>query len=55
VPIPGGTQIEHLDDNLPAANLIPTSDDLCEINDAFATIEVKGPPLSAALDAAIDR
>ncbi|KVM65279.1 aldehyde oxidase [Burkholderia gladioli] len=55
VPIPGGTKIEHLDDNLPAADLVLTSDDLREIDNAFATIDIKGAPLSAALDAAIDR
>jgi aryl-alcohol dehydrogenase-like predicted oxidoreductase len=55
VPIPGGTKIEHLDDNLLAADLVLTSDDLHEIDNAFATIDIKGAPLSAALDAAIDR
>ncbi|KVQ68258.1 aldo/keto reductase [Burkholderia territorii] len=55
VPIPGGTKIEHLDDNLPAADLVLTPDDLREIDNAFATIEIQGAPLSAALDAAIDR
>ncbi|KWA31598.1 aldehyde oxidase [Burkholderia multivorans] len=55
VPIPGGTKIEHLDDNLPAADLVLTTDDLREIDNAFATIDIQGAPLSAALDAAIDR
>jgi aryl-alcohol dehydrogenase-like predicted oxidoreductase len=55
VPIPGGTKIEHLDDNLRAADLRLTSEDLCEIDEAFATIDIKGAPLSTALDAAIDR
>lgn len=55
VPIPGGTRIEHLDDNLPAADLELTPDDLREIDNAFETIDIKGAPLSAALDAAIDR
>ncbi|KJK08682.1 aldehyde oxidase [Burkholderiaceae bacterium 16] len=55
VPIPGGTKIEHLDDNLPAADLVLTPDDLREIDNAFETIDIKGAPLSAALDAAIDR
>ena len=31
------------------------TDDLREIDAAFAAIEIKGAPLSAALDAAIDR
>jgi len=55
VPIPGATKIEHLDDNLPAADLVLSADDLREIDSAFATIDIKGAPLSAALDAAIDR
>jgi len=55
VPIPGGTTIDHLYDNLPAADLDLTTSDLQEIDDAFAAIEIKGAPLSEALDAAIDR
>jgi aryl-alcohol dehydrogenase-like predicted oxidoreductase len=55
VPIPGGTKIEHLDDNLPAADLRLSAEDLREIDNAFATIDIKGAPLSTVLDAAIDR
>jgi aryl-alcohol dehydrogenase-like predicted oxidoreductase len=55
VPIPGGTKIEHLDDNLLAADVQLTPEDLREIDAAFATIAIKGAPLSEALDAAIDR
>lgn len=55
VPIPGGTRLAHLDDNLPAAEIELTADDLREIDEAFSTIEIKGAPLSEALDAAIDR
>jgi aryl-alcohol dehydrogenase-like predicted oxidoreductase len=55
VPIPGGTKIEHLDDNLSAADVQLTAEDLREIDEAFATIDIKGAPLSTALDAAIDR
>ena len=55
VPIPGGTKVEHIDDNLPAADIELTPDDLREIDDAFAAIDIKGAPLSDALDAAIDR
>jgi aryl-alcohol dehydrogenase-like predicted oxidoreductase len=55
VPIPGGTKLEHLDDNLSAADLTLTSGDLREIDQAFATIDIKGAPISEALDAAIDR
>jgi aryl-alcohol dehydrogenase-like predicted oxidoreductase len=55
VPIPGGTRIAHLDDNLPAADLILSAEDLRAIDEAFAAIDIKGAPLSEALDAAIDR
>ena len=55
VPIPGGTKIEHLDDNLLAADVRLTAEELREIDEAFATIDIKGAPLSTALDAAIDR
>jgi len=55
VPIPGGTKLEHLDDNLPAADLRLTSEDLREIDEAFATIDIKGAPLSKALDATVER
>jgi aryl-alcohol dehydrogenase-like predicted oxidoreductase len=55
VPIPGGTKMEHLDDNLPAASLLLEDSDIREIDDAFAKIDIEGAPLSEALDAAIVR
>jgi aryl-alcohol dehydrogenase-like predicted oxidoreductase len=55
VPIPGGTKVEHLDDNLPAAELALTASDMREIDEAFATIDIKGAPLSEALESQIDR
>ena len=55
VPIPGGTKVEHLDENLAAADVSLTPDDLREIDAAFATIEIKGAPLSPGLEAAIDK
>ncbi|MDH2352227.1 aldo/keto reductase [Bradyrhizobium sp. SSUT112] len=55
VPIPGGTKVRHLDDNLAAAEIELTAADLREIDRAFSAIDIKGAPLSAALDAAIDR
>lgn len=55
VPIPGGTRLQHLDDNIAAAEVELTAGDLREIDQAFSTIDIKGAPLSAALDAAIDR
>jgi aryl-alcohol dehydrogenase-like predicted oxidoreductase len=47
--------MDHLDDNLPAVEVRLSAQDLREIDQAFATIDIKGAPLSAALDAAIDR
>jgi aryl-alcohol dehydrogenase-like predicted oxidoreductase len=55
VPIPGATKPEHLDDNLPAAEVALTQADMQEIDAAFAAIEVKGAPLSVELTAALDR
>jgi aryl-alcohol dehydrogenase-like predicted oxidoreductase len=55
VPIPGGTKVEHLDDNLAAADIDLTAEDLREIDDAFATIDIQGAPLSEGLDATVDR
>jgi aryl-alcohol dehydrogenase-like predicted oxidoreductase len=55
VPIPGGTQMAHLDDNLPAAELQLSDSDLRDIDKSFATIDIKGAALSEALDAAIVR
>lgn len=55
VPIPGGTRMEHLDDNLPAAGLQLDGGDIREIDEAFAKIAIHGAPLSEALDAAIVR
>lgn len=55
VPIPGGTRLEHLDDNLPAADLMLTLAELAEIDAAFAAMDIQGAPLSVGLDAAIDR
>jgi aryl-alcohol dehydrogenase-like predicted oxidoreductase len=55
VPIPGGTKVEHLDDNLPAAELELTASDMREIDQAFSTIDIKGAPLSEALESQIDR
>ena len=55
VPIPGATKMEHLDDNLAAADVRLTAEDLSAIDRNFATIDIKGAPLSKALDAAVDR
>jgi aryl-alcohol dehydrogenase-like predicted oxidoreductase len=55
VPIPGVTKIEHLDDNMPASEVVLTDSDLREIDEAFAAIDIQGAALPDALDAAIDR
>lgn len=55
VPIPGATTMEHLDDNLPAAELVLSADDLRQIDEAFAAIDVKGAPLSEGLTAIADK
>lgn len=55
VPIPGGTRIEHIAENLGAADQELTASELAEIDHAFASMEISGAPLSAALEAAIDR
>nr|WP_256127775.1 aldo/keto reductase [Arthrobacter sp. SDTb3-6] len=55
VPIPGGTRLAHLDDNLPAAELELTASDLHRIDQALGALDLVGAPLSAGLDAVIDR
>ncbi|MDM0022407.1 aldo/keto reductase [Variovorax saccharolyticus] len=55
VPIPGATKSVHLDDNLAAADLVLTPNDVKEIDTAFATIDVKGAPLSEGLTAMEDK
>jgi aryl-alcohol dehydrogenase-like predicted oxidoreductase len=55
VPIPGATKLAHLDDNLAAAELELSTDDLREIDAAFARIDVKGAPLSEGLTSMADQ
>lgn len=55
VPIPGGTRLAHLEDNLPAADLELSAQDLREIDEAFSRLPVQGAALSPELDAAIQR
>lgn len=55
MPIPGGTTVEHLNDNLAAANVELTTSDVQAIDQALAMIDIEGAPLSEALDAAVDR
>jgi len=42
VPIPGTTKLHRLEENMAAADIMLTENDLTEINDAVARIEVQG-------------
>jgi len=55
VPIPGTTKLERLDENLGAAEIELTADDLREIDSAFSTITVQGTRLSEDHMKLIDR
>lgn len=55
VPIPGVQKPEHLDDNLPAADMVLDPNDLREMDDALANLHVEGAPLPHRLAAAIER
>jgi aryl-alcohol dehydrogenase-like predicted oxidoreductase len=55
VPIPGTTKLEHLEENLGAAEVELSATDLHDIEKAFATIQVQGERLSEEHIASIDR
>jgi aryl-alcohol dehydrogenase-like predicted oxidoreductase len=55
VPIPGTRRVERLDENLGAAAVELTDDDLSEIERAAAQIEVKGARYPEHLQRLIDR
>jgi aryl-alcohol dehydrogenase-like predicted oxidoreductase len=55
VPIPGTRRVERLDENLAAADLELTADDLGEIEHAAAQIEVQGARYPEHLQRLIDR
>jgi aryl-alcohol dehydrogenase-like predicted oxidoreductase len=55
VPIPGTTKLERLEENLGAANLELTREDLREIDEASSRIRIQGDRYSPALQATIDR
>jgi aryl-alcohol dehydrogenase-like predicted oxidoreductase len=55
VPIPGTRRVERLDENLAAADLQLTADDLGEIERAAARIEVQGARYPEHLQRLIDR
>ena len=55
VPIPGTRRLERLDENLGAAALDLTSDDLTELSAASDSVTVQGDRYPAAMQAMIDR
>jgi aryl-alcohol dehydrogenase-like predicted oxidoreductase len=55
VPIPGTTKLTRLDENLAAANVELTADDLREIDAAASRIEVQGARYSEASQRMVDR
>ncbi|HET6569379.1 MAG TPA: aldo/keto reductase [Rhodothermales bacterium] len=50
VPIPGTTKLNRLEENIGAAAVELTSDDLCEIDDAASKIEIQGARYPEALE-----
>jgi aryl-alcohol dehydrogenase-like predicted oxidoreductase len=54
-PIPGTTKLSRLEENIAAADVQLTSQDLGEIGDALAQFEVRGDRYPAHLQARIDR
>jgi aryl-alcohol dehydrogenase-like predicted oxidoreductase len=55
VPIPGTSKLHRLQENIGAANISLTSDDLNEINTALATIKVVGERYPAQIPAVTGR
>jgi aryl-alcohol dehydrogenase-like predicted oxidoreductase len=55
VPIPGTRRLERLDENIGAASVVLTGDDLREINEASSAIQVQGERYPDALQKLIDR
>jgi aryl-alcohol dehydrogenase-like predicted oxidoreductase len=55
VPIPGTTKLHRLEENLGAADLELTEEDVREIEASFSNIEVRGDRYNAAAQATIDR
>ena len=55
VPIPGTTKLHRLEENLGAANVMLTTEDLKEINDAISAIDVQGDRYPAHLQSLVNR
>jgi len=54
VPIPGTTKLNHLEEDLGALRIALTADDIKEIEDGFANIQVQGARTSEQLLAQTD-
>ena len=55
VPIPGTRRLERLDENLGSANLDLTSEDLAELDQASASVQIQGDRYPEAMQKMIDR
>lgn len=55
VPIPGTTKLARVDENIGAADVVLSSDDLAAINDALSGIAIQGERYSPQHQARIDR
>lgn len=55
VPIPGTTKLHRLEENIGAADIILTTNDLSVINDALSTIEVSGERYHESSQKMVDR
>jgi aryl-alcohol dehydrogenase-like predicted oxidoreductase len=55
VPIPGTTKLHRLEENLGAVNVELTTDDLRQMNEATAKVQVQGARYSEAAQRHINR
>ena len=55
MPIPGTRRLERLDENLGAADLDLTPEDLAELDEASTNIQVQGDRYPEAMQRMIDR
>jgi aryl-alcohol dehydrogenase-like predicted oxidoreductase len=55
LPIPGTTKLNRLEENLAAANVELTSDDLHDIEDTVSGVEVRGDRYSPQMQQRVDR
>ena len=55
VPIPGTRRLERLDENLESANLDLTAEDLAELDQASASVQIQGDRYPEAMQKMIDR